>query len=133
MVLVMFVHRALWTFALIRILLLALPGVCIQSTAMAQEDEAPPPQPSAAVRSLLQEAEKLLAARQSGDALHKIAEAGAAASARQDVAGEAMSRMLQARASIQLGKIDTAIQAMQAAAALWGAGGHGPEQIDVLI
>ncbi|WP_447603406.1 CHAT domain-containing protein [Nitrospira sp. Nam80] len=100
---------------------------------MAQEGEAPPPQPSAVVRSLLQEAEKLLAARQSGDALHKIAEAGAAASARQDVAGEAMARTLQARASTQLGKIDTAIQAMQAAAALWGAGGHGPEQIDALI
>src|SRR5688572_28113831 len=119
MVPILFVQNALWTFALIRILLLALYSACIQSTAMAQENEVLPPQPSAAIRLLLQEAENLLAEKQPVDALKKIAEAGAAASARQDVPGEARSRMLQARASIQLGKIDTAIHVMQAAAALW--------------
>jgi CHAT domain-containing protein/Tfp pilus assembly protein PilF len=115
------------------LVLLGWAALTASGMASAQAPEAAPPQPSAAVRPLLEETEALLAARRSPDALHRSSQAFAAADRAQDLPGQARAKGLEARAFIQLNQANAAIAAKQTEANLWQRGKHGPEQIGALI
>ena len=90
------------------------------------------PKPSAAVE-LLNEASRLLEAKQPLDSLKAAEQAFGAAQKANDKAGEVLAQQARAKALQDLQRTDEAIAAWQEAAEMWGGNGNTPEQITALV
>jgi hypothetical protein len=91
------------------------------------------PQPTAAVRALLEEADGLREAGRRVPALAAVARGLAAARTARDPAGEAWAHQRRAQLLDTPGRRGEAAAAWEEAAAAWGRAGDGPSQIQTLL
>jgi len=112
---------------------ISLPAQASPGAPQITAEEQSRPKPSSAVEQKLQEAQRLLEAKQPLDSLAAAEKALEAADHADDAPGEALSQQARAKALKDLRRTDEASKAWQLAAQIWEKIGDAPGQINALV